>query len=269
MKKIYRFWLRVVLVIIGIYALSLTLLYFFQEKLLFHPVVLDQEHQFSFSNEFEEVYIPVGDNVKLHGIIFRAKNSKGLVFYLHGNGGCVEGWGQSAGLYNQAGYDIFMLDYRGYGKSAGHIESEEQLNDDVEKAFSFMRKEYGSNIIIAGYSIGTGPAAHLAVAKNAKALVLQAPYYSLTDLASEKVPLIPEFIKRYKFNTCDEIGRVKAPVYIFHGTEDKLIPFSHSQRLKEIGKENVVLIPLPGEGHNAINESYEFAGKLSDILNAL
>ncbi|MGQ2982421.1 alpha/beta hydrolase [Flavobacterium sp.] len=259
----------VTVTIVLLYALSLTLLYFFQEKLLFHPTVLDQKHKFSFSNEFEEVYIPVGDNVKLQGILFRAKNSKGLVFYLHGNGGCVEDWGQSAGLYNQAGYDIFMLDYRGYGKSAGHIESEEQLNDDVEKAFSFMRKEYGSNIIIAGYSIGTGPAAHLAAARNVKALILQAPYYSLTDLARKKVPLIPEFIKRYKFNTCDEIGRVKAPVYIFHGTEDKLIPFSHSQQLKEIGKENVTLIPLPGEGHNAINESYEFAGKLFDILQTI
>ena len=111
---------KVVLAIVLLYALSLTMLYFFQEKLLFHPVVLDQKHKFSFSNEFEEVYIPVEDDVKLHGILFKAKNSKGLVLYLHGNGGCVDGWGHSAELYNEAGYDIFMLDYRGYGKSNGH-----------------------------------------------------------------------------------------------------------------------------------------------------
>lgn len=269
MKKVYGFCKRIALGVAGFYALSLALLYFFQEKLLFHPLVLDQKHRFSFSNEFEEVYIPVEDDVNLHGILFKAKNSKGLVFYLHGNGGCVEGWGQSAGLYNQAGYDIFIPDYRGYGKSDGHIESEEQLNADVEKAFSLLQEEYGDNIIIAGYSIGTGPAAHLAAAKNVKGLILQAPYYNLTGLASEKVPLIPEFIKRYKFNTYDEIGKIKAPVFIFHGTEDKLIPFAHSQRLKEIDKDNVILIPLPGEGHNAINESYDFAGKLSDILKAL
>lgn len=266
MRKVLK---KVALAIGLLYALSLTLLYFFQEKLLFHPMVLGKEHRFSFSGEFEEVYIPVEDDVKLHGILFKAKNSKGLVFYLHGNGGCVEGWGRSAGLYNLAGYDIFMLDYRGYGKSGGTIESEEQLNSDVEKAFLAMQKKYGSTIIIAGYSIGTGPAAHLAVAKNVKALILQAPYYSLTGLASEKVPLMPEFIKRYKFNTYNEIEKMKLPVYIFHGTEDKLIPFAHSQRLKEIGQENIILIPLPGEGHNAINESYEFAGKLFDILKTL
>lgn len=269
MKKFLKILKRIAAAVLLLYIVALILLYFFQEKLLFHPVVLDQKHRFAFSDEFEEVFIPVEDDVKLHGILFKAKNSKGLVFYLHGNGGCVEGWGQSAGLYNLAGYDIFMLDYRGYGKSGGTIESEEQLNSDVEKAFLAMQKKYGSTIIIAGYSIGTGPAAHLAAAKIVKALILQAPYYSLTGLASEKIPLIPEFIKRYKFNTYDKITKVKGPVYIFHGTEDRLIPFTHSQRLKEIGNNNVILIPLPGEGHNAINESYEFGGKLFDILKAL
>ncbi len=269
MKRVTKILKNAIIVLILLYVLALTLLYFFQEKLLFHPTVLDQKHQFVFPAEFEEILIPVEDSIKLHGILFRAEKSRGLVFYLHGNGGCVEGWGQSASVFTDGGYDLFIPDYRGYGKSGGAITGEKQLNADMDKAFSFMEKNYGSNIIIAGYSIGTGPAAHLAAANTIKALLLQAPYYSLTGLTSEKVPLLPEFIKRYKFNTYSEISKVKAPVWLFHGTEDRLIPFRHSERLKEKRSNNVMLIPLPGEGHNAINESALFTEKLTEILNAL
>ncbi|AWH85274.1 alpha/beta hydrolase [Flavobacterium album] len=270
MKKIYRFGIGLLLCGTGLYLLALFLLYFFQEKLLFHPQVLEQEYKFTFSDAFEEVYIPVSDDVKLHGILFRAKDSKGLVFYLHGNGGCVEDWGDAAANFTSAGYDLFMLDYRGYGKSGGTIESEAQINEDIEKAFAYMEKDYQlRNIIIAGYSIGTGPATHLAAKKKVKALILQAPYYSLTGLSGEKVPLIPEFVKRYKFNTGSEILKVNAPVYIFHGTEDKLIPYEHSLKLKKKAGDRAVLIPLPGEGHNAINDSALFKEKLSGILKKI
>lgn len=267
MKKPVRVVRNIFIVIVGLYFLALCLVYFFQEKLLFHPQVLEQKHQFAFTGSFVEIFIPVDDDVKLHGVLFKAKDSKGLVFYLHGNGGCVDGWGGCAANFTSSGYDLFMLDYRGYGKSGGAIESEAQMNDDTEKAFDFMQKKYKEGtIIIAGYSIGTGPAAHLAAAKNIKALILQAPYYSLTELESEKVPLIPEFVKRYKFNTGNEMLKVNAPIYLFHGTEDKLIPYKHSLKLKETAGDRAVLIPLPGEGHNAINESDLFKEKLSEIL---
>ncbi len=269
MKKPYRFIIRLALWLIGIYLVALCILYFFQEKLLFHPKVLEQSYKFAFTDDFEEVFIPVDDDVKLHGILFKAKESKGLVFYLHGNGGCVDGRGNAATVFLASGYDLFMPDYRGYGKSGGHLESEAQINDDMEKTFNFIQKNYGENIIIAGYSIGTGPATHLAASKRIKTLILQAPYYSLTELESEKVPLIPEFIKRYKFDTYNEITKVNAPVYLFHGTDDELIPFDHSLRLKEKAGDGAVLIPLQGEGHSFMNDNPLYREKISEILNGL
>ena len=87
-----------------------------------------------------------------------------------------------------------------------------------------MLKNYkGKAVVIAGYSIGTGPATYLAAHNKPKALILQAPYSSLTKLIDEKVPLVPDFVKRYAFKTEDIIGRVKAPVYLFHGLDDTLI----------------------------------------------
>jgi len=130
-----------------------------------------------------------------------------------------------------------------------------------------MLKNYNEkNVIIAGYSIGTGPATQLAANHNCKALLLQAPYYSLTDLAGDKIPLIPEFVKRYKFETYKYIDKVAAPVYIFHGTADKLIPFTNAERLMKHAKAADKLIPLPGEGHNAINESELYREELKRVL---
>ena len=265
-RSLYKF----IGVVAGVYILLLTLLYFFQEKLLFHPQVLQQDHHFSFEGDYREIFIPVEEHVRLHGLLFKAPDSKGLVFYLHGNGGSADGWGHSAALYTMMGYDLFLLDYRGYGKSGGHIQSEAQLLQDVQKAYQFMLKDYDeSDIVIAGYSIGTGSASYLASVASPKALLLQAPYYSLATLIDEKVPMVPAFVTKYKLQTCEYLKKVDAPVFLFHGTNDKLIPYSHSEKLLEIFKDKCRLIRLEGEGHNAINESYEYAFELEKCLSGL
>ena len=267
MKKRRRVWVKLLLLLSGLYVMALILLYFFQEALLFHPTVLTQDHKFNFFTDFEEVFIPVDKDIKLHGILFKADQSKGLVFYLHGNGGCVEGWGNAAETFTSTGYDLFMLDYRGYGKSGGEIESEGQIVTDVQKAYQFMLEKYDpANVVIAGYSIGTGPAAILASTRPNKMLILQAPYYSLASLVDEKVSLLPDFVKKYEFKTNNHIEKALGPVVIFHGTDDKLIPFDHSQRLIKHCSAKSKLIPLPGEGHNAINDSELFRLELKKVL---
>lgn len=171
-----------------------------------------------------------------------------------------------ADTYLECGYDVFMLDYRGYGKSGGNITNEEQIHSDVEKTYQFMLKQYDEkDIIIAGYSIGTGFAAKLAADKSIKALLLQAPYYSMSGLVSEKMPYLPGFITRYKIDSYKFLERVTAQVYILHGTADQLIPFSHAKRLIRHAKPQDVLIPIEGGGHN-IKDSEEFKNELRKIL---
>lgn len=268
MKKWQRKLIMFIIVCVTLYLFVLGNLYFLQEKMLFHPEVLAKDYKFNFPGNYEEVYIPVAKGVSLHGVLFKAQKPKGLVFYLHGNGGSVGGRGSGTEAYTDLGYDLFILDYRGYGKSGGRIENEGQLVNDVKTAYNYILKQYNfkeSNTIIAGYSIGTGPATILAGNKKCKALILQAPYYSLTSLIDEKVPFIPEFIKRYKFNTFKNIEKVMVPVYIFHGQDDRLIPYNHSLRLKKCNK-NITLIPLPDMPHNGINDNKLFKEGLKNIL---
>ena len=173
------------------------------------------------------------DGVNLNGLLFKAENSKGLIFYLHGNAGTLETWGKIAKEYTNLGYDIFILDYRSFGKSEGEIENEEQLNKDISIAYKTLIKRYPENkIIIAGYSIGSGLATILASKNNPKALILQSPYYSFTELSSSRVPFFPDFMKKFSLETYEYLPKVKAPVYIFHGMEDQLIPYENSVTIK-------------------------------------
>ena len=104
-----------------------TLLFMFQEKLIFFPQKLDKNYQFDFEENFEERYINTSDGIALHGLLFKANNSKGLIFYLHGNAGSLSTWGDVAKTYTNLNYDVFLWDYRGYGKSGGNISSETHL----------------------------------------------------------------------------------------------------------------------------------------------
>ncbi len=103
----------------------------FQERFIFFPEKLSSDYKFTFRQDFEEVSIKAGDGTALHGLIFTSVNSKGLIFYLHGNAGSVRTWGDVVKTYTDLGYDVFILDYRGYGKSGGSISSEQQLYDDI------------------------------------------------------------------------------------------------------------------------------------------
>jgi len=138
--------------------------------MIFFPTKLDVDYEFQFETDFDEIFIPTSDSVALHGLLFHADilltgqaGSKGLIFYLHGNSGGLHTWGDMASNYTELGFDIFILDYRGYGKSGGEIYSEEQFFSDIQVAYDKLKTLYHEDrIVIIGYSIGTGAAAMLA-----------------------------------------------------------------------------------------------------------
>ncbi|MFT2008612.1 alpha/beta hydrolase [Pontibacter sp. 13R65] len=245
----------------------MSLLSFQQERLIFFPQSLPVSHTFSFQQEFKEIYIPTKDGIKLHGLLFKAEAPKGLVFYLHGNAGSVDSWGGIAPTYTDLGYDIFILDYRGFGKSEGHISSEKQFFEDVQTAYSHLTSLYPEEqLIVAGYSIGTGPAAMLAATNNPGLLILQAPYYSLGDLMHKLYPFVPAFLLQYKFETYRYLEKTKAPVVLFHGKQDEIIYYGSSEKLQKHLKPDDKIMLLNGQGHNGMNDNPKYKEELAHIL---
>lgn len=235
--------------------------------MVFRASKLPQNHSFSFSNSFQEVFTTASDGIKLHGIYFKVNNSKGLIFYLHGNKGTVDLWGQDADFYTNLGYDVFYADYRGFGKSEGSIKNEQQVLNDAVVVFDAIQKRFKPNkTIILGYSIGTGIAAFLAQKRTCQSLILLAPFYNFTQLSSEREPSFPNFLKKFSFETNVFIKNVSCPVVIFHGNNDFTIPIHNSLQLTKIFKPTDLFYVLDGQSHVGINQNSQFKQTMSKLL---
>jgi uncharacterized protein len=266
MKKIFVITL---LIIFAGYILVCALLYFLQERLIFFPQELDINYQFQFDQKFEELNIKAPDGKSLNGVLFKADASKGLIFYLHGNAGSINSWGAVAKTYTDLHYDVFLLDYRGYGKSEGTIDGQEQLFSDVQAAYDELKARYAeSSIVVLGYSIGTGLAAKVASINAPRMLILQAPYYNLTDLMKRKFPVLPAFILKYKFETNVYLKDCSMPVVLFHGDEDEVIPLDSAKKLQDEFKNGDRLIILEGQGHNGMTSNPDYSRELTRIMDS-
>jgi alpha-beta hydrolase superfamily lysophospholipase len=267
-NKIIEIVLKIVKVSLILYILICWLLYFLQEKIIFFPAKLDTKYTFLFQQDFKEINIITDDNISLHGILFPAENSKWLIFYLHGNAWSVKSWWNVAQSYTQLGYDIFILDYRWYGKSSGSISSEKQLFQDVQVAYNEMLKSYNEkDIIILWYSVGTGIAAKTAAENNPKMLILQAPYYSMLDMMRHNYPFVPNFLLKYKLQTNLLIPKIHAPIVLFHGEQDKVVYYDSSLKLQKLLKKWDTFISLENQWHNWMTYNVDYLEKIKQILN--
>ncbi|MBQ4492651.1 MAG: alpha/beta fold hydrolase [Deltaproteobacteria bacterium] len=279
--KLFRF-------LLAGYVLLCLVLYFSQEKLIFAPVQLESEHQFSFPSKFEEIQLTAKDGAVLSGLHFYAKKSgiarqlermalwddpkKAAILFFHGNAGNLDDWGTYNEFFTNLGHDFFIFDYRGFGKSAGRIGNEKTLLDDANLMFERVLKDFKKDrIVVVGYSIGSGVAAEVAANFGISKLVLVGPYFRFDELAREKFPFVPRFLVKFKIPTADFLQEFakKYPAsqtYIFHGTHDSLINISHSRRLAELSGKGGAFFPIDC-GHDDILDNAEFLNILGNILH--
>lgn len=262
-----RFILSIVAFLLVAYLILCGGLYFLQEKLIFLPDKLPKNYQFKFAQKFEELNIASSDGVKINGLLFKSAESKGLVFYCHGNAGSLKTWGPVASTYTRLGYDLFIFDYRSYGKSQGNIKSQTQLYEDHQRLYDKMKERYDEKkIVVLGYSLGTGFASKLAADNSPRHLILQAPYFSLKDMTKRLYPFAPTFMLKYRFDNNANLGNCAMPVTIFHGTDDRVLYFGSSEKLVAAHKEKVEFIPLENENHHGITDNPVYLKALKRIL---
>jgi uncharacterized protein len=262
-----RFLITIFTIFSIIILLIFSLIYFNQEAMIFFPNKLSKNYSFKFEGEYNEINVKAKDGKLLNGLLFHADSTKGLIFYLHGNGGAIDSWGEIAATYTSRHYDVFFLDYRGYGKSEGEINSQKEVYDDAQSAYDVMKLKYSEDkIIVLGYSIGTGLAAYIASTNQPKQLILQAPYYSLVDMMQIKFPFLPTFLLKYQFETNQYLPNCKMPIIIFHGNKDEVIPYASTLKLKPLLKPSDMLITLDNRGHNNMSDNPEYLIQLESIL---
>lgn len=242
------------------------LLYLFQEHIIFFPQKLKADFKYQFATDFIEINYPVAEGVFINALHFKANNSKGVVFYSHGNAGNLSQWGHIAQYFLTHNYDVLIYDYRSYGKSNGKL-SEQNMYHDADFIYSELLKSFDEHkIFVYGRSIGTGVATYVASRHNPSQLILESPYYNMPDLVRSIVPVIPGFLLRFKFRIDKMIVKVKCPVLIFHGTEDEVIYYGSSLKLKKHFKSSDRLVTIEGGKHNNLDSFKIFHQELAAIL---
>lgn len=220
-----------------LYLLGYALIYFFHPIILFRNVLLDDSARFSFPFPFREVNFVPEPGAKLNALFFptQAAQKRGVVLYFHGNADNLTRWGNYADRFLNRGYDVWMYDYREFGKSRGEFD-EATFYRDAEFMYQQVLKQYPENqVVLYGYSLGTGIATKVAADHNPRLLLLEAPYFRIPDVWWLHVPIYPYGqLMQYQFRTDERIVRVRCPMHFFHGTNDELVPYESSLKLARL-----------------------------------
>ena len=258
-------------IIVALYLLVLIAAFLFQNKLLFFPVKLTPGYAYKLSNQDKEVFLKTSDEENVSGILFHRPGNQKVILYFHGNAGALDTWQNTGDDILPLHCDLFIIDYRGYGKSTGTF-SEEGFYKDALAAYQFLiQSGYQPNqIIVYGRSLGTGIAMQLAVTQKTGALILESPYCSLPALAAEKMPyLLPQLLLRYKLNTLKRAAELKVPALVIHGKDDDLIPVEQGIQVFNAVTTPKKLLLIEGGGHNDLDRFPQHFDGIKDFLLTL
>lgn len=298
-----RGWFRWLKVFILLYCIIGIAFYYCQDILLFHPMAVDKSVKYDLGQPYTEVNLPYDKETNLNIIQFKAdkpglsstapgtteKTSavrdttsggmdttstvgaglpKGVVLYFHGNKRNITWYAKYAADFTAKGYEVWMLDYPGYGKSTGKL-TEQKLYDYALQFYKLARSRWQpGQIILYGKSLGTGIAAELGSVRDCRRLILECPYFSMESMARRYFPIYPlGTMLKYRFPTNTYLPAVTAPITVFHGSNDGLIPYSNAALLKPLLKPGDEFITIEGGGHNDLHDFPLFREKLDSVLS--
>lgn len=272
MRKLRRFVFSTLKGIVIVYAMVVGILWFMQDKMLYHrsdgaPMLNDP----ALLPRREIVCLATADGLELRSWYFRAaRPDTPTVLFFHGNAGDIGNHLPFAKFLIEAGYGLLALEYRGYGGNPGSP-SETGLLEDGRAAYAFLRSQGipDSGIVLYGESLGTGVAVQLAAEHPVKAMMLRSPYTSIAEVAAIQLPYLgARWLVRDRFDSLAKIGRNKAPLFVFHGDADSLIPIALGRQLFDAAADPKTWLTVPGTGHNDV-QTPEAERAMLDFLAAL
>lgn len=259
--------MTILLSLLGLYIAICLSFYFFQHLAFFRPEKLSIAFQYKYPFPFEELDFDMEDGGRINAIYFKVPNSLGVVFYLKGNSRSIKGWGKFAKDFVSNGYDFFMMDYRGFGKSRGK-RSQTKVFNDAQYIYKWLTQSYPEKqIVLYGRSWGSGIAARIASWNKPRLLILDSPYLSFFYNVNRYLFFIPlRWLLRYDIRTDHYLKVTECPIHIIHGTKDRLISFAQSEKLKALYPDKVTLHSIESGRHNNLSLFPEFFEILYNIL---
>ncbi len=239
--------------LIIIYLVFLLSFYFFQGYFFFQSVKLPANYVFQFKQPFKEVQVKWDNETTYDVVQFQTnvEKPKGVVLYFHGNKENINHYESHSDDFTKNGYECWMVDFPGYGKSTGKL-TEESLKEQAQMLYKMARSKFGKDsIIIYGKSLGTGVAAYLASKVESKMLILETPYYNMESLSRHYTWVLPvSRLLKVNLKTNEYISICNEPIVIFHGTSDGTVPYSNAKRLENELKKGDRFVTIENGTHN-------------------
>ena len=230
----------------------LSLLYVFQEKMIFFPGKRIIDTPGTIGLQYEDVYLVTDDEIKIHGWYVPHPEAKATLLFFHGNAGNISHRLDSISIFHELDLSVFIIDYRGYGRSGGRP-SEQGTYMDAQAAWDYLvdeRRIRPDELIVFGRSLGGGVAAGLAARISPAAVILESTFTSIQELGKHYYPYLPvSWIARVRYPVDEDISSFNCPVLVIHSEQDDVVPFSHGQRLFANAREPKVFLPISGD-HN-------------------
>jgi hypothetical protein len=255
---------------IGGYISICIILRFAQNRLIFVPSQQIETTPKDFKIAYEEVWIPVGKEDKIHGwwIPSSSPNAKNIL-YLHGNGLNIGANAHHATRLQSYGFSVLLIDYRGYGLSKGSFPNEKRVYEDARIAWEYLLKQRSlkaKNIFIYGHSLGGAIAIDLATHHpHAAGLIVESSFTSMRDAIDYRGGIYKFFpvdlLLTQKFTSINKIAHLKMPLLLIHGTMDSTIPHYMSERLftKATVPKKILLVPFAGHNNVATVAPQEYS----------
>lgn len=254
--------------ILAIYLAICAFYFIFQERFIFVPLgTLKDESVIELGTPFEEIFLEGEDGGRIHALHIKAKNPRGCILYFHGNTGNINRWGPIAEELTSFGFDVFVPDYRGYGKSRGK-RTERTLYADALTWYEEVLRHYPEErICVYGRSLGSAPTCWLAAHTKPGGVILETPFNNLASVAGYHTKIIPvKWFLRFSFHNDKYLPKSGSPTLIAHGTKDIIVPYRQGFSLFKSTEGRAEMVTIPGGHHGDLNGYPLFREKLDEFF---
>jgi len=261
-----------ILTAILIYLIIAAMLVILQSRYVYFPSKEIEYSPADIELHYEEVNFKANDGLSMNGWYLPYHSADRVVLFCHGNGGNISHRLDTLKILNDMGLNVFIFDYRGYGRSEGNP-SEKGTYMDTLAAWNYLVLKKGfkpDKIIIHGRSLGGAIASWLAVRNRPGWLIVESAFTSIPEIGAKFYPFLPvKLLTRYNYNTRAQVRNIKCPILVIHSRDDNLIPFNHGQRIFEAASEPKTFLEISGDHNDGFLVSAEkYKLGITAFLNA-
>ena len=260
--------LLIIIYAIGIYALLVLFLFFFQRSYLYFPSKEKIDVSYFIDSGLKEIELTTSDGLVLKSWFKKPSTQEGYtILIFHGNAGHVGHRIEKFKRFITAGYGFLFLEYRGYGGNPGKP-TEKGLYYDALSALKFLSKQkiFSDKTILYGESLGCGIVVKLSSETAFAATVLEAPFTSIADVAQRQYWYLPaKWLVLDRYDILRIIGNIKSPLLVIHGEKDNIINISLGKKVFDAAPQPKEALFVPNAGHNNLFE-FNVEEKLLNFL---